>query len=111
VPHLPNREALEVLSRARALLFPLDWEEPFGLTVIEAMAAGTPVVTLRRGAMPELVEHGVTGFVCDSEEEMAGAVRRVGELDRSACRRRVEERYHAERMLDGYEALYRQLAG
>jgi glycosyltransferase involved in cell wall biosynthesis len=73
------------------------------------MAVGTPVVTLRRGAMPELVEDGVTGYVCESEADLVDAARRVGDLDRSACRRRVEERFSLDRMLDGYEELYRRL--
>jgi len=111
VRRLPNREVLEALSRARALLFPIRWEEPFGLAVVEAMAAGTPVLTLRRGAMPELVEDGVTGFVRESPEELVEAARRVGELDRAACRRRVEERFSVERMLDGYEEVYRRVVG
>jgi glycosyltransferase involved in cell wall biosynthesis len=104
---LPNEETLALVSRARGFIFPLQWEEPFGLAVAEAQAAGTPVITYGKGSMPEVVEDGVTGFVVSREEEMAEAVRRIGEIDRAACRRRVEERFTLERMISAYEALYR----
>lgn len=100
-----------LLARARALLFPIRWEEPFGLVVAEALASGTPVVASRRGAVPELVD-GDVGILCDTEEELVEAVRRVesGEasFDPGACRRRVEERFTAERMARDYLALYRR---
>jgi glycosyltransferase involved in cell wall biosynthesis len=106
---LPNAEVLELLSRARAFLFPISWEEPFGLVVAEAMAAGTPVVATPRGSLPELVEHGVTGFLGETDEELADGVARVPELDRAACRRRAEDRYGFERMVSDYEAFYRKI--
>ncbi len=108
-PTLPNAEVLALMGRARAFLFPISWEEPFGLVVAEAMAAGTPVVATPRGSLPELVAHGVTGFLGETDEELAEYAIRAGDLDRAACRRRAEERYSAERMVSDYEALYRRM--
>ena len=99
------------LGDAYALLFPVDWPEPFGLAMAEAMACGTPVLALRRGSVPEVVEDGATGFVRDTLEELAGAAERVPELDRRRCRERVEARFSAAAMADGYEAAYRRLLG
>lgn len=99
----------ELLGSARALLFPVDWPEPFGLVMTEAMACGTPVLALRRGSVPEVVEDGVTGFVRDTEEELAEVSLRVGELSRRACRDRAERYFSIEAMTDGYEAVYRSL--
>ena len=93
---------------ARATLFPSDWPEPFGLVMIESLAAGTPVVALRRGSVPEVIEDGVTGFICDDVDEMADAVGRVGQIDPKACRRGAE-RFTAERMCRGYVDVYRSL--
>ena len=107
--HLPNAEVVRLMGRARAFLFPISWEEPFGLVVAEAMAAGAPVIATPRGSLPELVEHGVTGFLGETDEELAAFVRRSGEIDRAACRRRAEERYGVERMVRDYEALYRRI--
>ena len=106
---LSNPEVLELVSRARAFLFPISWEEPFGLVVAEALAAGTPVIATPRGSLPELVEHGVTGFLGETDEELAAFVARAGDLDRAACRRRAEERFSAERMVSDYEALYKTI--
>ena len=108
-PTLPNAEVVALMGRARAFLFPISWEEPFGLVVAEAMAAGTPVVATPRGSLPELVAHGVTGFLGETDEELAEYAIRAGDLDRSACRRRAEERYSADRMVSDYEALYRRM--
>ena len=93
---------------ARATLFPSDWPEPFGLVMIESLAAGTPVVALRRGSVPEVIEDGVTGFICDDVDEMADAVGRVDQIDPEACRRGAE-RFTAERMCRGYVDVYRSL--
>ena len=93
---------------ARATLFPSDWPEPFGLVMIESLAAGTPVVALRRGSVPEVIEDGVTGFICDDVDEMADAVGRIGQIDPEACRRGAE-RFTAERMCRGYVDVYRSL--
>jgi glycosyltransferase involved in cell wall biosynthesis len=106
---LLNAEVLALMARAKAFLFPISWEEPFGLVVAEAMAAGAPVVATPAGSLPELVDHGVTGFLGRSDAELAGFVREVGRIDRAACRRRAEERYSSGRMAADYEALYRSL--
>ena len=100
-----------LLGRAAALLFPVEWDEPFGIVMAEALACGTPVVAFRRGAVPEVVEHGVTGFVCDTADEMAEAVRRLPELSRARCRASYEERFSDRVVVDGYERLYRAVAG
>ena len=97
------------LGAARALLFPIDWPEPFGLVMTEAMACGTPVVARPCGAVPEVVAHGRTGFVMDSLVELIEAVKRLDEIDRAECRRHVEKRFSVERMTDDYEAVYRDL--
>jgi len=90
------------LGNAYALLFPIDWPEPFGLVMIEAMACGTPVVAYRGGAVPELVETGYTGFVVESMEDAVDAVRRVAELSRKRCREVFEQRFTATRMAHDY---------
>jgi len=97
---------VEALGKARALLHLIHFDEPFGLSVVEAMACGTPVIAYNRGSMPELIEHGVTGFLVDSFDEAVEAVGRVGELDRATCRRTVEARFSVERMADLYLNLY-----
>jgi glycosyltransferase involved in cell wall biosynthesis len=99
------------LGQASALLFPIDWPEPFGLVMIEAMACGTPVVALRRGSVPEVIEDGVTGFVVDSEQEALAAIGRVDTLDRRRVRAAFERRFTAGRMAADYVALYRRLVG
>jgi glycosyltransferase involved in cell wall biosynthesis len=93
---------------ARATLFPSDWPEPFGLVMIESLAAGTPVIALRRGSVPEIIEDGVTGFICDDVDEMVEATHRIGEIDPEVCRRHAE-RFSAERMCRGYVEVYRSL--
>ena len=97
------------LAGAAALLFPIDWPEPFGLVMIEAMACGTPVIAYRSGSVPEVVEDGVTGFIVDGEEDAVRAVRKLPRLDRRAIRARFEERFTAFRMAREYEARYRDL--
>jgi len=101
-----SEQKADLLARARALLFPIQWPEPFGLVMTEAMASGTPVVAWRNGSVPEVVDDGVTGFVVDSMEELVRAIDRVGELDPRALRARVEERFSAEAMVAGYERAY-----
>jgi glycosyltransferase involved in cell wall biosynthesis len=100
---------VERLGRARGMIFPIRWPEPFGLVMVEAMACGTPVVTTNWGAAPELVEDGVTGFRRDGTDELVAAVGRLGELDPLASRARVEERFSAESMVQGYCELYEKL--
>jgi glycosyltransferase involved in cell wall biosynthesis len=99
----------EFLGRALALLFPIDWPEPFGLAMIEAMACGTPVIACPRGSVPEVVEDGVTGFIAGSEAEAVDAVRRVPALSRRRCRQVFEERFTAARMARDYLQVYRRL--
>jgi glycosyltransferase involved in cell wall biosynthesis len=99
----------DLLSRAAALVFPIQWPEPFGLVMTEAMACGTPVVAWRNGSVPEVVADGQTGFIVSSVEEMAAAVDRVGELDPKAMRARVEQRFSAEAMVVGYEGVYQRV--
>lgn len=102
---------VRALGGARALLHLINFDEPFGLSVIEAMACGTPVIAQRRGSMPELIDHGVTGFLVDTPDEALDAIERAGEIDRAACRRAVAERFSVERMADRYHALYRRILG
>ena len=97
------------LAGAAALLFPIDWPEPFGLVMIEAMACGTPVIAYRQGSVPEVLEEGVTGFVVDDEEGAVRAVRRLGEIDRHQVRATFERRFNATRMAAEYVALYERL--
>jgi glycosyltransferase involved in cell wall biosynthesis len=97
------------LAGAAALLFPIDWPEPFGLVMIEAMACGTPVIAYRSGSVPEVVEDGVTGFIVDGEEQAIEAVKKVVRLDRRKVRARFEERFLASRMAREYESRYREL--
>ena len=97
------------LGNATALLFPIDWPEPFGLAMIEAMACGTPVIAWRNGAVPEIVEHGVSGFIVDSFDQAVALVPRVAQLDRAWVRARYEARFTASRMARDYLAVYRAL--
>jgi glycosyltransferase involved in cell wall biosynthesis len=98
------------LAGAAALLFPIDWPEPFGLVMIEAMACGTPVIAYRSGSVPEVVDEGVTGFVVESEAEAVQAIGRLGELDRRRVRTHFEQRFTAKRMAEEYLGIYRMLA-
>jgi glycosyltransferase involved in cell wall biosynthesis len=100
----------ELLGRARALLMPVLWEEPFGIVMAEAMACGTPVVGLRRGAIPEVVADGVTGFVVDTLDELVAAVHRLPQLDRRFSRARVETFYSDEAVTEAYVQIYREMA-
>jgi glycosyltransferase involved in cell wall biosynthesis len=98
------------LAGAAALLFPIDWPEPFGLVMIEAMACGTPVIAFRSGSVPEVVDHGVTGFVVSDEEEAIQAIKSIGELDRRRIRAQFEKRFTARRMAEEYLNQYAALA-
>jgi glycosyltransferase involved in cell wall biosynthesis len=104
-----QEQKADLLGRAAALLFPIQWAEPFGLVMIEAMACGTPVVAWRNGSVPEVVDDGVTGFVVDSMDEMVQAIGRVGGLDPRATRAHVEERFSAAAMVAGYERAYARI--
>ena len=99
----------DLLGRAYALLDPIQFDEPFGLSVVEAMACGTPVIAFRRGSMPEVVSDGRSGYLVSSTEEAARALRRVPDLDRVECRRWVEERFSADRMVEDYLTVYRKI--
>jgi glycosyltransferase involved in cell wall biosynthesis len=101
----------ELFLHAKGFLFPILWAEPFGLVMVEAMAAGTPVIALRNGSVDEVLEDGRTGFVCDGVDQMVDAVARLGEIDGAACRRDVEERFSVARMVADYEAFYERLIG
>ncbi|GAA2479117.1 glycosyltransferase family 4 protein [Terrabacter carboxydivorans] len=98
-----------LLAGARCLVFPIRWEEPFGLVMVEAMACGTPVVALARGAAPEVVEQGRTGFVVDRPEQLAGAIRDCAALDAADCRRYASRRFGLDTMEAGYESAYRRV--
>lgn len=102
-------QRFEALGKARALLHLIDFEEPFGLSVVEAMACGTPVIAMRRGSMPELIEHGVNGFLVDTFEEATAAIEDAATLDRAAVRQSVVQRFSVERMADDYIALYERI--
>ena len=97
------------LSGAEGLLFPIDWPEPFGLVMIEAMACGTPVIAMRRGSVPEVMDDGVSGFIVDSEAEAVAAVARLPTLDRARVRKQFEARFTARRMAEDYVSVYRQI--
>jgi glycosyltransferase involved in cell wall biosynthesis len=99
----------DFLGNAAALLFMIDWPEPFGLAMIEAMACGTPVIARRRGSIPEVVDHGVSGFVCEDENEAVAAVDRLDAFDRSTVRETFERRFSAERMARDYVGVYRDV--
>lgn len=124
-----TREQVRDLHRdAKAFLFPINWEEPFGLVMVEAMACGTPVIAYNRGSVSELVRDGVTGFVIDPDDEnrpgkgtwiikkqgeegLKEAVKRIGEIDRMACRQHVEDNFTVEKMVEGYERVYSEILG
>jgi glycosyltransferase involved in cell wall biosynthesis len=106
-----EREKTKFLGEAAALLFPVDWPEPFGLVMIEAMACGTPVLAFRCGSIAEVIEDGVTGKVVDSEEEAIAALPEILSYDRRTVRQRFEERFTATRMAKDYVSTYRQLLG
>jgi glycosyltransferase involved in cell wall biosynthesis len=99
----------DFLGRARALLFPIDWPEPFGLVVIEAMACGTPVIAWPCGSVPELIEDGVNGRICTSLEEAARAVQHLAKISRTTCRREFERRFSVSRMATDYLRIFEQL--
>jgi glycosyltransferase involved in cell wall biosynthesis len=107
----PDRDTcIRLLLEARSLIMPIQWEEPFGMVMVEAMATGTPVVALNRGAVPELVRHGETGLICDDEAALARALRDVDAIDPAACVAHVRAAFSAEQMARGYERVYRSWA-
>jgi glycosyltransferase involved in cell wall biosynthesis len=105
----PKRRG-EILGGAAALLHPIAFDEPFGLSVVESMACGTPVVAYRRGSMPEVVDEGVTGFLVHTAQQAAAAVAGIATIDRAGCRARAEQRFSADRMVADYLRIYRDLS-
>ncbi len=104
-----ERDKQELLGGALALVFPIQWPEPFGMVMVEAMACGTPVIAYRGGSVAEVLDDGVTGFLCDGIDQAVAAIGRVHELSRAACRRAFEQRFTAARMASDYTAIYRRI--
>jgi glycosyltransferase involved in cell wall biosynthesis len=111
IGEIGEREKRELLEHATALLFPIDWPEPFGLVMIEALCCGTPVIAYRNGSVPEILEDGVNGFVVTNQEEAARAGQRIQTIDRNTCRETFENRFTAERMAQAYVEIYRKVIG
>jgi glycosyltransferase involved in cell wall biosynthesis len=111
VGEVDEEERNRLMSRARAFLHPVVFREPFGLTLIEAMACGCPVIAFNRGAIPEIIKTGVTGYVVEDVEGMVDALNNIDAIDRAACRAHALENFNVGRMTDGYEAVYRRLLG
>jgi glycosyltransferase involved in cell wall biosynthesis len=109
IGEIGEHQKSEFLGNARALLFPIDWPEPFGLVMIEAMACGTPVIAWNRGSVPEVIDHGVTGYIVDSEEEALAAVGNIERIDRRTVRAVFERRFAARTMARSYQDLYARL--
>jgi glycosyltransferase involved in cell wall biosynthesis len=109
VGEISDAEKNDFVGNAVALVCPYDWPEPFGLVLIEALACGTPVLAYRRGSIPEIIDHGVTGFVCETVDEMVEAVGQVPLLERRRCRAAFDERFTADRMARDYVALYERI--
>jgi glycosyltransferase involved in cell wall biosynthesis len=109
IGEISDAEKDDFLGNAYALVCPYDWPEPFGIVFIEALACGTPVLAYRRGSIPEIIEDGVTGVVCETLEEMAAAVERIALIDRQRCRRAFEQRFTVERMAQDYLMVYEQV--
>jgi glycosyltransferase involved in cell wall biosynthesis len=111
---ITHEEKVDLLGRARAVLFPIDWDEPFGLVMTEAMACGTPVIATPRGSVPEVVADGVTGWIVEVDrypEQAAESLAHLDEIDPMACRARVEERFSRAAMVAGYQDVFRQALG
>ncbi len=111
IGEINETQKAEFLGGASALLFPIDWPEPFGLVMIEAMACATPVIAFRCGSVPEIIDHGVSGFIVDTEDQAVEAVSRLSELDRNGVRAAFDARFTADRMAADYVSLYRALPG
>lgn len=106
---MEQEQLIRYYQKATALLFPIQWEEPFGLTMIEAMACGVPVIALRRGSVPEIVVDGKTGFVCDHVQGMVDAVNKIEQISRKDCRKHVEQHFAIRNMVNGYERAFRAI--
>ena len=104
-----HAEKADLLGNASATLFPITWDEPFGLVMIESMATGTPVIGIKMGSVPEVIAHGKSGFVCQTYDEMAEMIPAALELDRKTCREYVKNNFTITQMVDGYEAAYEKV--
>jgi glycosyltransferase involved in cell wall biosynthesis len=104
-----ERKKMGLLSKAKGYLFSIQWDEPFGITLIEAMACGTPVITFKRGATPEIVEHEVTGYVVKGMDEFIRAMKRIDEINPKRCRERIEKLFSLKSMINGYERAYTKI--
>lgn len=109
VGEVDEEERNKLMARSKALLHPVVFREPFGLTLIESMACGAPVIAFNRGAIPEIVIHGETGFVVQDEEGMIDAIEKLDQIDRFFCREHALKNFNAQKMADGYEAIYKKL--
>lgn len=109
VGYVDHADTYKYFKEAKALLFPIKWEEPFGLVMIEAMACGTPVIAFRRGSVPEVVVDGKTGFIIETAEQMVEAVKKIPHIDRAQCRKHVETNFSQDKMIDRYEKAYYEL--
>ncbi|MDB5378316.1 MAG: rfaG [Rubritepida sp.] len=111
IGEINDQQKAEFLGNARALLFPIGWPEPFGLVMIEAMACGTPVIAFNHGSVPEVIDHGMSGFIVNGMDEAVEAVGRLGDISRAQVRASFDERFTAERMAADYATIYRDLSG
>ncbi len=124
LPVVDKKSRIELYRNAKALLFPIEWEEPFGVVLVEAMATGTPVIAFNRGSVPEIVKDGVTGFIIEPDgrpinpalgiqktgvEGLVEAIRRIGEIDRADCRKHIEDHFTVAKMIEGYEHVYEEI--
>lgn len=107
--HVPHNEIMRYFQNAKALLVPIQWEEPFGMTMVEAMACGTPVIAFRRGAAPEVVKDGKTGFIVKSVAEMIAAVKKIPDIQRIDCRNHVKRNFSIDKMIDNYETTFQKI--
>ncbi|NTW76068.1 MAG: glycosyltransferase family 4 protein [Candidatus Moranbacteria bacterium] len=106
IGEIGHKDKVKLLGHAKAILCPIQWDEPFGLYFIEAMACGTPVIANRRGSVPEVIQDGVTGYIVDTVEEAVARIADIGKIDRLACRRHVEDNFSADAMAEGYLEAY-----
>ena len=104
-----SKEKDDLLKNAKALLFPTIWEEPFGLVMIEAMACGTPVIGFNKGSVSEVIKDGKTGFIVKDDKKMIQAIKKIDKINRAECRKRVEDNFTVEKMVDGYERIYKKI--
>ena len=109
IGNISGQRKLSFFAQAKAFLFPIDWEEPFGMVLIEALACGTPVVAMNRGSVPEIIEHGKNGFIANTVKEFQYYMQKVDEIDPAACRRTVEEKFSVDKMARNYLDRYNQI--